>query len=83
MNTIHDRPLAGTCAKGTLLGPTRTGALLIGIALAGLMLVELPLPIGSASETPPYVPASETWIDLGHGSAKARSSEPQVPAVGS
>jgi hypothetical protein len=63
MNQIHDRPLAGTCAKGTLWGLTRTGGLVVGAVLASILLVDLPIPGGRGAEAPPYVPAAETWIE--------------------
>jgi hypothetical protein len=63
MNQIHDQPLAGACAKGTLLGLTRTGGLVACAVLASILLVDLPIPIGRGAEAPPYVPAAETWIE--------------------
>jgi hypothetical protein len=73
MDQIHDQALAGTCAKGTLWGTLRIGGLIAGAVLASLLMVELPLPLGGASEPPPYVPASDTWIELG---APARVETP-------
>jgi hypothetical protein len=63
MDPIHDQPLAGTCAKGTLWGLTRTGGLIMGAVLASILLVDPPIPAGRAAEAPPYVPAGETWIE--------------------
>jgi hypothetical protein len=82
MNPIHDQPLAGTCAKGTLWGPTCKlaciGTLLIGAVLASMLLIDLPSPIGRATEAPPYVPAAERWIELGAASHSRSSVEAAV-----
>jgi hypothetical protein len=72
MDQIRDRPLAGACAKGTLLGLSRTGCLVGCVALASLLLVDLPIPIGGAADAPAYVPARETWIELGEGDGAQR-----------
>ena len=69
MDQIHDQPLAAACAKeprwGSLGGTLRTGGLIAGAVLASLLMVELPMPLGGASEPPPYVPAGDAWIELG------------------
>jgi hypothetical protein len=61
MDQIHDQPLAGACAKGTLWGLTRTGGLILAAVLASIHLIDLPIP-AREPEPPPYVPAAETWI---------------------
>jgi hypothetical protein len=64
-----DRPATEPCAKRTLAGFARTGVLLMGAALAGILSVELPVPGGRAGHgqdaVQPYVPASGQWIELG------------------
>jgi hypothetical protein len=64
MDQIRDQAGARTCAKGTLLGLTRTGGLLMGAVLASILLIDLPIPAGGLAETPPYVPAADSWIEL-------------------
>jgi len=82
MDHIRDHPLAGGCAKGTrrgaLGGTLRTGVLIAGAVLASLLMVELPMPLGGASAPPPYVPASDAWIELG---APARVETPVEAAL--
>jgi hypothetical protein len=65
MDQIRDQAGAGTCAKGTLLGLTRTGGLLMAAVLASILLIDLPIPAGRVAEAPPYVPAADSWIELG------------------
>lgn len=64
MEQIHGQVIMRTCAKGTLLGLTRTGGLIMGAVLASILLVDLPIP-SREPEPPSYVPASETWIEPG------------------
>jgi hypothetical protein len=68
MDGIHVEPQAGACAKGTLWGLPRAGALVMGAVLATILLVDLPVPIGRTADAPPYVPAAETWIEPGAAS---------------
>jgi hypothetical protein len=75
MKRIHDQPLAGMCAKGTLLGLTRTGGLVACAVLASILLVGLPLRVERAAEAPAYVPAAETWIEPGAAS-RTEATEP-------
>jgi hypothetical protein len=76
MHLIRGRSGTRTCAKGTLLGLTRTGGLLIAAVLASILLVDLPMstgPWGGTPSAPAYVPASERWIELGaplHGQTR-------------
>lgn len=84
MNRIHDQPLARTCAKGTLWRRlARTGGLVMGAALASLLLVDLPIPTGRTTSAPPYVPAAETWIEPGATHAGSRSERPSWMPRGS
>lgn len=82
MDQIHDQPLAGTCAKGTLWGPTCklacAGFLVMAAVLASLLLIDLPIPTGHATKAPPYVPAAERWIEPG---AVSQSGSPAEAAV--
>jgi hypothetical protein len=59
---------AAPAASG-LSGLARTGVLLMGMAVASVLLVDLPIPAGRAADgqgaSQPYVPASDRWIDLG------------------
>lgn len=76
MDRFRDQPGTRTCAKGTLLGLTRTGSLLMAAVLAGILLVDLPIPARMVEAPPPpaYVPASDEWIELGadrHESAQS------------
>jgi hypothetical protein len=67
---------AAPAARG-LGGVARTGVLLMGMALASVLLVDLPIPAGRAADGPgapqSHVPASERWIDPG---------VPQRPDIG-
>ena len=49
---------------------TRTGGLLVGAVLAGMLLVDLPIPAGRPMlrSAPPYVPAADSWIEPGAAS---------------
>jgi hypothetical protein len=76
MEQIHDQPLAGTCAKETLWGLTRTGGLIVGAVLASMLLVDLPIPNGRAFDALPYVPAAETWIEPKSASRHQAVDEP-------
>jgi hypothetical protein len=77
-----DRSKTDICAKRTLGSVVRTGALLMGAILASVLMVDLPAPAGLAAggegATRPYVPASETWIELG---APARSRAAPMPEL--
>ena len=69
MNKVTDQPGADACAKGTLRGVARTGILLLGAALASVLLVDPPIPVSRAADgqgaAQSVVPASERWIELG------------------
>jgi hypothetical protein len=65
MNEVMDRPRADACAKGTLRGIARTGILLLGAALASILLVDPPIPADAPGAAQSVVPASERWIELG------------------
>lgn len=76
-----DRSKTDTCAKRTLSSVVRTGTLLMGAVLASVLMVDLPAPAGLAAggegAIQPYVPASETWIELG-APARSRASLPEL-----
>jgi hypothetical protein len=80
MDQAFNRSANKRCAKRTLSGFTRTGALLMGAALAGILSVDLPIPAGQAGHgqgaAQPYVPASSQWIELG---PSARPVSPLPP----
>ncbi len=67
MDQVVDRRETETCAKRTLGSILRTGALLAAAAFASVLAVDLPIPAGraGAGTAQPYVPASDTWIELG------------------
>jgi hypothetical protein len=79
MHQIHDQSLAGTRAKGPLWGLTWQlaciGTLVMGALLASMLLIDLPIPTGRATEAPPYVPAAERWIEPGAASHTGSSVE--------
>ena len=79
MDNAIDQPGTGACAKGTLRGVARTGILLLGAALASVLLVDPPIPVGRAADgqsaPQPVVPASERWIELG-GSPRVETALP-------
>jgi hypothetical protein len=86
MTQAVDRPCAEreteTCAKATLRSIARTGFLLMGGALASVLLVDLPVPAGRAADgqgaTQSHVPASDKWIALGQ-SSRAEAPRPNLP----
>jgi hypothetical protein len=82
VDQVSDRSKTDTCAKRTLGSVVRTGALLMGAVLASILMVDLPTPAGLAARgetaTRPYVPASDTWIELG---APARSRATPFPEL--
>ena len=54
----------------------------MGAVLAGMLLVDPPIPVGRAdapSSAPPYVPASDSWIEPG---AVSRNEAPLIEALG-
>jgi len=69
VDQVVGRPETETCAKWTLGGVLRTGALLAAAAFASLFAVDLPLPAASGAGQPgvsqAFVPASDKWIELG------------------
>jgi hypothetical protein len=79
MDKVIDQPGTDACAKGTLRGVARTGILLLGAALASVLLVDPPIPVGRAADgqsaPQPVVPASERWIELG-GSPRVETALP-------
>jgi hypothetical protein len=57
---IH-RPRAEASPKAPLRGIVRTAILLLGVVLASLLAVDLPV----SENTADYVPAAGEWIQLG------------------
>ena len=78
MTHVHDRPVAGSCAKGTLWGLMPAGGLLLGAVLASMLLIDLPIPAGRTTEAPPYVSAAERWIEPGAASPTGSPLEAAV-----
>jgi hypothetical protein len=82
VDQVSDRSKTDTCAKRTLGSVVRIGALLMGAVLASVLMVELPTPAGLAAGggggTRPFVPASDTWIELG---APAQSRATPFPEL--
>jgi hypothetical protein len=79
MDQVMDQPGADACAKGMLRGVARTGILLLGAALASVLLVDPPIPVSRAADgqgaPQSVVPASERWIELG-ASPRAETALP-------
>jgi hypothetical protein len=80
MNKVTDQSGVDVCANGRLRGVARTGILLLAAALASVLLVDPPIPVGRAADgqgaLQSVVPASERWIELG----ATRRAETALPA---
>jgi hypothetical protein len=68
---------AETLAKRRPGGVLRTGCLLAAAGVASLLMVDIPLPASGATEDAKaarsFVPASDTWIELGGPQSPAAS----------
>ena len=89
MDQIVDRTGKETHAKRRSGGVLRTGCLLAAAGVASLLMVDVPLPASGATEDAKaargYVPASDTWIELGvpqrpAASARSRSVPDRLQA---